>query len=230
MKLIVVGSYSCMNCLRSFKALKKLSDRYAPDGLEVELIHPPEWDFERNKSIVQKGLRSHGISFPWVPDVSKKKISSYGLDFWPAHLLLKKGRTVYKHIGEGGYLALETSIRNHLGSTGKRVFISEQKIKSHPCVYFGTRKGENTLSTVLEGTWKRRSEFLELDGRLQFTMRGTQAFLVCKPLTLSSKIKIGRKSIALGLPNIYLLGAYTHGARVTLTTTGRVALYALAFA
>src|SRR3990167_1313877 len=108
--LLDIFSYSCMNCLRSLKYIRKIDERYNKYGLKTTLIHTPEWEFEKNKSNIARALKKYSISFPAIIGKDRKLINKLKIDFWPAQLLVHNNKIVYRHTGEGNYKLLEEKI------------------------------------------------------------------------------------------------------------------------
>lgn len=236
MKLVYVMSYSCMNCLRSFEKIQLLTERYRAEGLHHEVIHAPEWDFEKEKSTVAEGLKRHSISLPFVHDAHRKKISKLGITFWPSVVLMDGETILHTQIGEGNYVALETAIRTALGVNGKRVFADEPSFTQYPCLYLGTRKGEEQLPQIkVDGNLLRTSESACFSGTLSFVARGTQVYLVCAsqqsstPLDVKVNVVLSN-SVSIDFPDCYFLTETLPGDIVTLSTTGCIDVYAVAFA
>ena len=128
--LFDIFSYSCMNCLRSLDYIKKINNKYKKYGLKTILIHPPEWEFEKNGNNILHSIKKQKIKFPIIIDKDKKLIKKLKINFWPSQVLIKSSknpknflghkksqrdffvnnRIIYKHTGEGNYKALENKI------------------------------------------------------------------------------------------------------------------------
>jgi len=143
-----VFTYSCMNCLRSWGFLEKLHEAYRNYGLELVIIHPFEWNFERDERNVKRALKELNIHVPVILDPQRKLIKKLNVNFWPAQILVKDGEVVYRHIGEGGYKQLELVIRKNIGNFQygeKSIFPSEPKYSKIPAVYCGKRKNKKVF-------------------------------------------------------------------------------------
>src|SRR3989338_2006984 len=172
--LLDVFSYSCMNCLRSLKHIKKIAAAYKAYGLETVLVHPPEWEFEKNEDNIAYAMRKNHINFPWVLDKDRKIIRKFKVSFWPAQILMADGKAVYRHIGEGRYKNLEKSIIQHLGIKTKGIFNKEPKYSKFPCIYMGSKidkKGRLRFSAAdADGKWAQQDEFLLSIGKGSLTI------------------------------------------------------------
>src|SRR5919109_1860207 len=62
--LIDFWAYSCVNCVRTFPALRQMYARYQPFGLEIVGVHAPEFDFEKSSSNVQDAIRRNDLPWP----------------------------------------------------------------------------------------------------------------------------------------------------------------------
>lgn len=160
-----------MNCIRSLEFIEKISRKYGKFGLKTVLVHPPEWEFERYKKNILPALKMHGIRFPVIIDKNKKIIKKLGINFWPTQILIRDGKIVYKHAGEGSYKKLEGSIARFLKIRPKKLFAEEPKHSKYPAVYCGRRKNGKIrkLSKILKfgivyalGKFSQKSEFLQL--------------------------------------------------------------------
>ncbi|HZX44242.1 MAG TPA: hypothetical protein VFF28_01015 [Candidatus Nanoarchaeia archaeon] len=178
MILFDILSFSCMNCRRSLQHILKLDARYRGLGLRTILLHPPEWRFEDKKELVLGFLKKNKINLPLVMDKDKKKIARLGIDFWPAQVLLLKGRIIYKHIGEGKYSQLEDAIRRALKAKREKIFKKEPRFTRYPCIYFGKNKGSGKY--LAEGKWKASEEAIEGYGIINLVTRGKKIYIVAE--------------------------------------------------
>ena len=100
-----------MNCLRSLEYIKQINDKYKRYGLKTILIHPPEWEFEKDSSNILKAAKKYKIKIPILIDNNKKLVKKLKINFWPTQVLINNNKTAYKHVGEGNYKILENKIR-----------------------------------------------------------------------------------------------------------------------
>lgn len=97
--LFDIFSYSCMNCLRSLDYIKKISDKYRKYGLKTTLVHPPEWEFEKNKKNIYKALKKYKINLPLIIDKDKRITKKLKINFWPAQILVKSSKNSKNFLG-----------------------------------------------------------------------------------------------------------------------------------
>ena len=186
--LLDVFSYSCMNCLRSLEFIKRIAGEYKKFGLETIIVHPPEWSFEKNSSNIAGAIKKHGINFPIIIDKNKKMLKKLKVNFWPAQILIKNGKILYKHIGEGDYKKIEGAIIKNLKIMPKCIFGKEPKYSRFPTVYCGKRKNgvikklneDKKLKfgvCYIGNNWVQKQEYIKSSENKS-------------PLTISSKGKI----------------------------------------
>ena len=171
--LLEIFSYSCMNCLRSLEFIKKIDKKYRKFGLGTIIIHPPEWEFEKESNNIAYALKKHNIRFPVIIDKNKKIIKRYGIDFWPTQILIMGGKILYKHVGEGNYKALEKKIIRFLQIKAKEIFNKEPVYSKFPTLYAGKRKHGKIADfkkslkfgiVYKDGTWLQKEEFIQSVG------------------------------------------------------------------
>ena len=246
--LLDIFSYSCMNCLRSLRFIKKIDKKYKKYGLETILIHPPEWEFEKNSETILHALKKRSITFPVVVDKHKKIIKKLGIDFWPTQIVMDDGKILYRHVGEGNYKKLENAIRNILKAEPKRIFNREPEYSKFPPLYMGKRKkgrivkriGELRLGSVYtEGKWAQKEECLENKGAasLAIQTKGKIVNIVAKAIRdkpAAIFIMLGDKPlrrIVINRPDLYPLvrikGSKQH--TLTLMTKSKIAVYSFSF-
>ena len=246
--LLDIFSYSCMNCLRSLQSIKKIDRIYKKHGLKIVLVHPPEWYFEKNINNVLSGMKKSNINFPLIVDNNKKIIKKFKIRFWPTQILLKDGKVVYKHIGEGNYSKLEDSIIKILKIKRIRYFKKEPKFSKFPTIYLGKGKNGNISKTIyhekfgtvfISGKWVQKEEFLQSKGigSLTLLIKGSVINFVAesksqKPVNV--KISVDGKFIKNikaknpGLYNIARLSG-TKERKLTLNANKNLAVYSFSF-
>ncbi|MBI2647205.1 hypothetical protein HYW99_01900, partial [Candidatus Woesearchaeota archaeon] len=158
-----------MNCLRSLVYIKKIDNKYKQYGLETIIIHPPEWEFEKNVNNIIYALKRYNIKIPLIIDKNKKIIKRLKINFWPTQILIKNRKILYKHIGEGDYKNLENKIIKILKIKTKKLFNKEPRYSKFPAIYLGKRKKAKItrLKSKLKfgiihtkGNWLQKDEFL----------------------------------------------------------------------
>ncbi len=247
--LLDVFSYSCMNCLRSLKFIKKIDKKYKKFGLKTTLVHPPEWEFEKDSKNVFYALKKLGIKFPVIIDKNKQLIKKLKVNFWPTQILIKDKKIIYKHIGEGNYKKLEDKIIKSLKIKSKKVFNKEPTYRKYSILYLGKRKGgriirlKNRLRLGIvytTGKWKQKDEYLksiEDKSYLTALTNGKIINLVAKSIN-KKPINIGIKSndkfvkkIAINRPQLYkiLKLRVNKKSKLTLMADKNLAVYSFSF-
>ena len=117
--LIDFWAYSCVNCVRTFPALRELYARYHPAGLEIVGVHAPEFDFEKSRSNVEEAARRHGLPWPMALDNDMATWRAYRNNYWPrVYLIDARGTIRFDHIGEGGEDLIQRRVRGLLTEAG----------------------------------------------------------------------------------------------------------------
>jgi len=248
--LVDVFSYSCMNCLRSLRYIRKLDRRYRSRGLMTIVLHTPEWEFEKDKEGVTNACKRLGVSYPVILDSKKEIIGKLGIDFWPTQLLMKDGKILYCHVGEGKYGALEKTIRTVLDSTGKWVFASEPKYTKYPAVYAGTRKGRKITNGnamgfgkmgIIKGKFTQGKEALNHQGEegiISLVSKGGSISIIAQSsakkgaaITIKENNKIHDR-VKVKEPMLYAVKPFPSQKqrRLIIEIKGRMSLYSFGFA
>ena len=113
-------TYTCINCIRTFPALKEWDRLYRDRGLTIVGVHTPEFAFERKASNVREAIDQNGLAYPVAQDNDYATWNAWGNQFWPAKYLIDaQGRVRYTHFGEGDYQKTEQAIRALLEESGQ---------------------------------------------------------------------------------------------------------------
>jgi cytochrome c biogenesis protein CcdA/thiol-disulfide isomerase/thioredoxin len=113
--LVDFWAYSCINCQRAIPHVEAWYQQYRADGLVVIGVHTPEYAFEHVPGNVASGARRLHIAYPVAIDNDYATWSAFGNDSWPAQYLIDStGEVRHVSLGEGGYSADETLIRQLL--------------------------------------------------------------------------------------------------------------------
>lgn len=113
--LIDFWTYSCINCLRTLPYLKAWHKKYSSEGLVIVGVHTPEFEFEKNRSNVERAVSDLGIEYAVVLDSDYRIWNLYSNHWWPRKFLVNpSGRIVHDHIGEGGYRETEEKIQEEI--------------------------------------------------------------------------------------------------------------------
>jgi len=235
-----------MNCLRSLEYIKKIDNRYKKYGLKTILIHPPEWDFEKDSNNILKATRKHNIKIPIIIDKDKKIINKLKTSFWPTQILVNNNKTLYKHVGEGNYKKLENKIRKILKVKSNVVFNDEPKYTKFPTVYAGKKKkgkidklkDKLKFGTIYkQGNWKQNKEYLIGKGSLTIKTKGKIISFVASSVNkkpINVKIRLNDKSIKniiINDPKLYNIIELKNNQEKTLNleTKSKIKIYSFAF-
>jgi hypothetical protein len=113
--LVWFWDFCSLNALRSLPYLQEWHRRYAKDGLRVIGVQSPEFDFGKDRSIVEDAVRRLGIEFPIAPDPKFEIWRIYGNEVWPSlYLWDRRGLLRHRHFAEGGYEETERLIQTLL--------------------------------------------------------------------------------------------------------------------
>ena len=117
--LIDFWTYSCINCIRTLPFILEWQDKYGPLGLRVVGVHTPEFEFEKDVENVRAAVERFGITYPVALDNDAHTWDAFGVSAWPAKYLVDADSIVrYAEVGEGGYVAVEQTIRHWLRQAG----------------------------------------------------------------------------------------------------------------
>ena len=84
-----------MNCLRSLEFIRRIDDKYKKSGLRTIIVHPPEWDFEKNNKNIIDAMKKYRIDLPIIIDKNKRILKKLKINFWPTQILIKNGKILY---------------------------------------------------------------------------------------------------------------------------------------
>ena len=117
--LIDFWTYTCINCIRTFPALREWHAKYADKGLVIVGVHSPEFEFEKLTENVVRSAGENDLVWPIAQDNDFATWLAYSNRFWPAKYLVDKDGIVrYTHFGEGAYIETEEQIRKLLEEAG----------------------------------------------------------------------------------------------------------------
>jgi thioredoxin family protein len=104
-----------LNALRALPYLQEWDRRYGTSGLRVLGVHSPQFEFGKDRGIVEAALRRLQVGFPVALDSSFETWKLYGNEVWPAlYLWDRRGMLRYYHFGEGAYEDTEQAIHEAL--------------------------------------------------------------------------------------------------------------------
>ena len=207
-----------MNCLRSLEFIKKIGNRYKKYGLKTIIIHPPEWEFEKKHYNIKFASKKYRIRFPIRPDKNYRIIKTLNVNFWPAQILVKDGKIVYRHIGEGNYRRLEGKIAEILKIKPRDILKTEPQYSKFPAIYCGKKKNGKIGNlndklkfgaVYLDDNWVQKNEFVQSLGnnaKLFIKTRGKSINFVAgslggKQIKILIKTNKNKKSKTLSIKN-----------------------------
>ena len=117
--LIDFWTYSCINCIRTLPYILEWQEKYGTLGLHIIGVHTPEFEFEKDVENVRAAVDRLEITYPVALDNDAKTWDAFGVQAWPAKYLMDADGIIrYADVGEGGYVAVEQTIRHWLGKAG----------------------------------------------------------------------------------------------------------------
>jgi thiol-disulfide isomerase/thioredoxin len=122
--LVDFWEYTCINCIRTLPALKRIYSRYKPYGFEIVGVHAPEFDFAYKPENVAIGTKRQGITWPVVVDSDFSIWRAYDSNSWPNKFLIgSNGIIARQHGGEGGYAELERQVREEIKKANPKIVL-----------------------------------------------------------------------------------------------------------
>ena len=216
--LIDFWTYSCVNCVRTFPALREWHRKYKDKGLVIVGVHAPEFSFEKLRENVVMAAKKYRLNYPIAQDNEMLTWNAYRNQYWPAkYLINKEGRVVYQHFGEGRYEETESRIREALGlKPTDKLFRSTQSTKrgQTPEIYLGTWRSRHFIEGALVSGKKEYSshydnlplDFWSLKGEWEVLYKNIKSHSPDSELRLNFKSK-----------QVYLVIGGKEGSRVTVT-------------
>lgn len=113
--LVHFWTFACYNCKNNLPAIKRLADKYKPEGVEMISIHTPELPEEKDTENVKKAVDKYGIKYPVLLDGKFENWKAWGTDVWPTLYVVDKhnkirggwiGELNYKDQGGEGKMAV----------------------------------------------------------------------------------------------------------------------------
>jgi thiol-disulfide isomerase/thioredoxin len=146
--LVDFWAYSCVNCVRTFPALRAMYDRYHALGFEIVGVHSPEFSFEKQIVNVRAAIERNDLRWPVALDNRMDTWTAYRNHYWPhVYVIDARGKIRFDYIGEGGDDLIQARIRallveNH-ATLPAPVDFSEPEANPNltPEIYAGTDRG-----------------------------------------------------------------------------------------
>jgi thiol-disulfide isomerase/thioredoxin len=231
--LVDFWTYSCINCIRTFPALRALYDRYHDAGLEIVGVHSPEFDFEKNPGNVQMAIAEHDLPWPVAMDNDMETWRAYKNHYWPhVYVIDARGIIRFDEIGEGSHDQIQTRIRGLLteahatlpapvdfdenlpasGITREIYAGLARSVES----YLGNRQGYGRVGTVVD---------YRLPGRTTIDSSDGQFFLDGRWLASEEYIEAAEDGAKLVLPfvsrDVFFVAAASSPVEVRLLLDGK---------
>ena len=159
--LIYFWDYVSIGSLRELKVLKDWEKLYAPFGLQIVMIHAPEFPAAKAQGNVEAAVQRLKISFPVVLDNDFKLWEAYAVKSWPTKILVdQEGLIRYQRGGESAYLETENKIRSLLSKNYPVSSLPEPIFTEEPEKFAIASCGPMSMDTYLghkrSGWWGAR--------------------------------------------------------------------------
>lgn len=120
--LVDFWEYTCINCIRDFRVLKRWYTKYHADGLDIVGVHFGEFAMGYNADNVRDAAKRFQLPWPVVADLQGSIWRAYHSDVWPNRYLIDQNGDIVLHIeGEGNNQPMEQKIRELLARTHPEV-------------------------------------------------------------------------------------------------------------
>lgn len=235
--LIDFWAYSCVNCVRTFPALRQLYARYKPFGLEIVGVHAPEFDFEKDAANVRDAIRRNNLTWPVALDNDMETWTAYDNHYWPhVYLIDARGSIRFDHIGEGGDDLIQTRLRGLLTENGAQlpapIDFSETTFNRDltPEIYAGYERG-SVSGTIGNREGYRADEIVEYAPVPSSAVReagtGGKVFLAGKWRATAEYVEAAEDGARLDLRffarDVFFVAAAPTAADVRLSLDGKAA-------
>ncbi|HEY4279299.1 MAG TPA: hypothetical protein VGM91_13835 [Conexibacter sp.] len=199
---IDIGTYSCVNWLRTLPYVQAWDARYRDRGLVVVGVHSPEFGFEHEVDNVSRAVSELRIEYPVVLDNDFAIWRSLKNEAWPGlYLVDRDGRARFRHFGEGAYEEIERTIQQLLGIDEQPASIDATGLAEAADwdalgtgeTYVGARRGVGRVASpddlalnewAFSGDWRVEDESALLahaGGSITFRFRARDVNLVLAP-------------------------------------------------
>lgn len=113
--LVDFWEYTCINCIRDFRIVKRWYAKYHSYGFDVVGVHFGEFAMGYNAGNVRDAAKRFQLPWPVVADLQGSIWRAYHSDVWPNRYLIDQDGDIVMHIeGEGNDGPMEEQIRELL--------------------------------------------------------------------------------------------------------------------
>jgi thiol-disulfide isomerase/thioredoxin len=120
--LIDFWEYTCINCIRDFRVVKRWYAKYHADGFDVVGVHYGEFEMGFSENNVRDAAKRFHLPWPVIADINGSIWRAYDSDVWPNRYLINQNGNIVLHVeGEGNNQPMEQKIRQLLAATHPEV-------------------------------------------------------------------------------------------------------------
>lgn len=120
--LVDFWEYTCINCIRDFRIVKRWYAKYHADGFDVVGVHFGEFAMGYSADNVRDAAKRFQLPWPVVADLHGTIWRAYHSESWPNRYLIDPDGDIVLHLeGEGNDRSMEEKIRELLAKTHPEV-------------------------------------------------------------------------------------------------------------
>jgi thiol-disulfide isomerase/thioredoxin len=120
--LIDFWEYTCINCIRDFRVLKRWYAKYHSYGFDIVGVHFGEFRMGYSADNVRDAAKRFQLPWPVVADLQGSIWRAYHSNVWPNRYLIDQNGDIVAHVeGEGNDGPMEEKIRELLAPTHPEV-------------------------------------------------------------------------------------------------------------
>ncbi len=99
--LVEFWTFGCVNCLRTFPAMRKLHAKYSSKDFLIVGVHTPEFEREKDATRVQEAIERLKLPYAVALDNDYQVWRAFQNRYWPSlYLVDRHGKIRYWHVGE----------------------------------------------------------------------------------------------------------------------------------
>jgi thiol-disulfide isomerase/thioredoxin len=120
--LVDFWEYTCINCIRDFRVLKRWYAKYHSYGFDIVGVHYGEFAIGFSVDNVREAARRFQLPWPVIADTQGSIWRAYHSDVWPNRYLIDQQGDIIFHVeGEGRNRPMEEKIRGLLAAAHPEV-------------------------------------------------------------------------------------------------------------